>query len=105
MKITDSITITELSRLMNKSRPTVYKYISDFEEEKNEELPSPVLVLFQEIANGNFGKKDIYSYCDSKFSSKTDLNDVLNLIRDNAAKIDLTKLKENIKKEIELYDR
>ena len=34
MKVTDLITITELSRIMNKSRPTIYKYISDFEEER-----------------------------------------------------------------------
>ena len=31
MKITDRITITELSRMLGKSRPTVYKYIADFE--------------------------------------------------------------------------
>ena len=32
MKITDMISITELSRLLKKTRPTVYKYVSDFEK-------------------------------------------------------------------------
>ena len=31
MQITDIVTITELSKLLGKSRPTVYKYVSDYE--------------------------------------------------------------------------
>ena len=34
--INDLITVTELSRLTGKTRPTVYKYIKDFERERYE---------------------------------------------------------------------
>lgn len=100
MKVTDLITITELSRIMNKSRPTIYKYISDFEEERYNEIPAVVLELFKSITSNTFSKKDIYSYCDSNFTGFDELNEIFTLIKENRTRINLKKLKEYIEKEI-----
>lgn len=100
MKVTDLITITELSRIINKSRPTIYKYISDFELEKFDEIPTVVLNLFQSIISGEFSKKDIYSYCDMHFMENDDLNEIILLIKENKARLNLKRLKDFIVKEI-----
>ena len=60
MKITDMISISELARLLNKSRPTVYKYVSDYENGNFAGLPLSVKRLFNEIKNGNIPKREIY---------------------------------------------
>ena len=100
MKVTDLITITELSRIMNKSRPTIYKYISDFEEERFDEIPIVVLDLFKAITNNSFTKKDIYSYCDNNFVGNDELNEIFTLIKENRQRLNLKRLKEYIEKEI-----
>lgn len=100
MKVTDIVTITELSRITSKSRPTIYKYISDFEEGKYEDIPSVVVKLFEEIISGNFSKKDIYTYCDTYFMENDELNEIFSLIKENKTKLDLKKLKEFILEEV-----
>lgn len=100
MKITDIVTITELSRITNKSRPTLYKYISDFEAGNLSEIPGAIVKLFEGISTGEFSKKDIYSYCDSYFMENDDLAEIFNLIKENKNKINLVALKEFILKEI-----
>lgn len=100
MKVTDLVTITELSRITNKSRPTLYKYISDFEEEKYDEIPLVILNLFKGIVSGNFSKKDIYNYCDTYFIENDELNEIFSLIKEYRAKLNLSKLKEFIMKEV-----
>lgn len=115
MKITDMISITELSRLLKKTRPTVYKYISDFEKGNYSALPRSVRKLFTEIANGSTAKKDIYEYCDHWYSDdftatefrtldeqskKTTVKDIINLIKNNEKKLNLSKIKEFIEEEL-----
>lgn len=100
MKITDIVTITELSRITNKSRPTIYKYISDFENEKYDDIPLVVLNLFNGIQKKEFSKKDIYAYCDTYFMEQDELNEIFTLIKEYRSKINLEKLKAFILKEI-----
>ena len=100
MKVTDLITITELSRITNKSRPTIYKYISDFESEKYDEIPNVVLKLFNSIKNGDFSKKDIYGYCETYFMGDDELSEIFALIKEYRAKLNLGKLKDFILKEV-----
>ena len=116
MKITDVVSITELSRLLNKSRPTVYKYVSDFEAGKHSEVPLSVRKLFHEIQGGNAPKKEIYEYCDRWFMSGSmqdvkkpkdkpiTIQEIVKLIKLNQKKLDLKKLKEYLVKEIEKND-
>ena len=100
MKVTDLVTITELSRITNKSRPTIYKYISDFESEKFDDIPLVVLNLFNSIQKGEFSKKDIYSYCDTYFMEADELNEIFTLIKEYRSKLNLARLKEFILNEV-----
>lgn len=100
MKITDLVTITELSRITNKSRPTLYKYISDYEAGNYNDIPATVLKLFDSIVKGEFSKKDIYSYCDTYFMENDELQEIFSLIKEYRSKINLERLKEFILKEI-----
>lgn len=112
MKITDMISITELSRLLKKTRPTVYKYLADFEKGNFSALPHSVKKLFSSIQSGKTPKKEIYEYCDywyqddftaTEFKTKeesTTLKEVINLLKTNERKLNLLKIKEFILEEL-----
>lgn len=102
MKITDIMSITELSRLTNKSRPTIYKYLWDYENGKTEEIPFSVLELFNEMENG-MAKKDVYDYCARNFVPITyneQCKKVIEMILNNSEKINFDKLEKFLTKEI-----
>ena len=113
MQITDIISITELSRLLGKSRPTVYKYVSDFECGNERALPPSVRKLFREIAAENMPRREIYAYCDHWFSDeplsvtakpampRVTLKEIVSLLKKHETALDLTRIKEFIEKEIE----
>ena len=100
MKVTDIISITELSRIMNKSRPTIYKYISDYEKGSLDELPLVVKELFDSIVKKDFSKKDIYVYCDTYFGGSDELSEIIQFIKENKAKLDLERLMHFLRKEV-----
>lgn len=112
MQITDFITITELSKLLGKSRPTVYKYVSDYEAGRYSALPHSVKSLFDKIVSGETSKRSVFEYCDhwflgNIFSKKhteqksVSVGEIVKLVKDNADKLDLLKLKKYIEEEIE----
>lgn len=109
MKITEMISITELSRLIGKSRPTVYKYISDYEKNERDQVPATMLKLFERIDKENITKAEVYTYCEKYFYNETETpstyDDVIKLIRDNRDKLDLASLKRQLKKEIAEYGK
>ena len=107
MIITDLISITELSRLTNKSRPTLYKYVNDFSLRKFDEIPYSFIVLFKMIEEHNTSKRDIIEYCEKNYSCSShkydqELSEIIELLNANREKIDLSKIKtfieENLKK-------
>ena len=110
MKITDIVSVTELSKILNKSRPTVYKYVSDFERGEHSAIPHSVKRLFLQIQSGNIPKREIYAYGDYWFASGekketkkqagTSLKDIFKLLKDNEKKLDLTKVKAYIEEAI-----
>lgn len=113
MKITDLISITELAKLLNKSRPTVYKYIYDYENGNSELLPAPVLKLFTQITSGEIPKRDVYDYCEKWFANggvevkkpvqkeqSIGVKEVIRLIKANQDKINFAKLKSVIEEDI-----
>ncbi len=100
--ITDTVTITELSRLTNKSRPTIYKWLTLYENEKRDEMPQAITQLFDMIAASG-SKKEIYQFCEDQFIGLNDdegLEEILRLLRSNRYKIDLEKIKNYILEEI-----
>ena len=100
--ITDTVTITELSRLTNKSRPTIYKWLMLYESEKKEELPQVIARLFDMIAESG-SKKDIYQFCEEQFVVKNDdegLEEILSMLRTYRSKLDLEKVKNFLLEEL-----
>lgn len=102
MDIQNVLTITELSRLLNRSRPSIYKYISDHDKGNKENIPQEISILFDKIKNGEFHKKDIYAYCYDLLYVKQeeDIKEIIDLLKENKEKINLNKIKELITKEI-----
>lgn len=114
MQITDIISITELSQLLKKSRPTVYKYISDFQNKNYATIPRAINDLFIKIQKDQLSKREIFEYCEYWFSSgnlekikekkkikkEVTLNSIFKLLKANETKINLNDLKRHIEKEI-----
>lgn len=99
--VTDKITVTELSRLTHKSRPSIYKYVESFEAGNYDEIPYSIIELFKMIESGA-NKNTIIDYCNKKFGSLTDnsIQDIVNLLNDNKDKIDMDKIKKMIEEVI-----
>lgn len=101
MNITDYMTITELSRLTNKSRPSMYKYVLSYENDHLDEIPYSIIMLFRLILE-NKPKQEIVNYCIKTFGNDTDNNivEIINLLKENKEKLDLSKIKKIIEEEI-----
>jgi len=100
----NDLSITELSRLLKRSRPTVYKYITDYKGKKFDNVPNSVKVLFDRIEGGcTLG--EVYAYCRDNFSEKEiksdELKQIIDIIIANAEMINLENLKKYIMGEIE----
>ena len=100
MKITDVVSITELSRIMNKSRPTIYKYIEDYENEVFTDIPLLVKELFDSITIKGFTKKDIYNYCDMHFMENDELTAIIRFLKENKNKINLNRVMNFLRNEV-----
>lgn len=71
-KITDVITISELSRMLDLTRPTLYKYITTFEKGDYSKLSFNLVELFNFIVDEAATKRDIYDYIDKKYVVEND---------------------------------
>jgi hypothetical protein len=114
MRVTDVVSITELSKLLGKSRPTVYKYIFDYENGQQDTVPVPIIRLFDQITTASLTKREVYDYCYKWFSAggmnmqgkavkeeKVDVKEIIKLIKANQHKINLQRLEKIIREEIE----
>ena len=102
MKITDSLSITELSRLTGKTRPTLYKYVSDYERENYDNIPYSFKLLFDMIVVDKKDIAEIKSYCSKKFVDKHEdkASELVDLIMKNKNKLDLDKLIKRVKEDL-----
>ena len=102
MKIQELFSITELSRLLNKSRPSTYKYISDYEKDDYDNIPKIIKELFDNVESGKFNKSNVYDYCYQFMlqNNQQDLKAIYELLNENKNKLDLIKIKEYILKEL-----
>lgn len=58
------ITISELSRIINVSRPTLYKYCEEYEKNKFANIPVKIRNLFDYIySDYSFNRHDILEFC------------------------------------------
>ena len=103
MKIELTFSITELSNLTGKTRPTLYKYIKAYESDNFDDLPYSFIQLFNLMNKPNVKRKEIVDYCQSNFQSVDSdmtINEIVSLIKDNRDKLDLDNLKKIIEEEL-----
>ena len=95
--------ITELSNLTGKTRPSIYKYLKAYEDCKYDDLPYSFIQLFSLMEKENVSRKEIIEYCEKNFKSVDEdikVNEIVSLIKNNKDKIDLDNLKKVIEEEI-----
>lgn len=95
--------ITELSNLTGKSRPSLYKYMNAFEMNDYDQIPYSFVKLFELMIKPNVNKNEIINYCELTFngvSNDDKINEIFNLIKNNKDKLNLEKLKIFIEGEI-----
>ena len=112
VNLTDYLSVTELSRLTGKTRPTIYKYITSYEKKKYDDIPYSFLMLLRMADDPSSGRADILTFCAKNFgndakdvSSNGMLHEVIRLISDNHERIDLKRLKKNIEAEIKKNEK
>ena len=95
--------ITELSNLTGKTRPSIYKYLKAYQDLQYDDLPYSFIQLFSLMEKENASRKEIIEYCEKNFKSVDEdlkVNEIVNLIKNNKSKLDLDNLKKVIEEEI-----
>ena len=108
MKLNDFVSITELSRLTGRTRPTLYKYIKDYSEGNYDEIPYSFLMLIRLGEEEETTRRDILEYCEKHYSQgekdkgerEPGLEKIIELITQNKDKLDFDRLTEIIEKEL-----
>ena len=104
MKLTDFMCITELARRTGRTRPTLYKYVKDYEEERFDDIPYSFLKLMQLAEEPDTSRRDLIEYCEKHYSKgderTPELRELIELITANADKLDLPRIKKIIETEI-----
>lgn len=81
MPINGKITISELARLINISRPTLYKYVEEYDRKEFSNIPDEVIKLLDFITSDSVvSKSEIIGYCIEKYK-KTSEYSVLDKIK------------------------
>jgi hypothetical protein len=100
MLITDLISITELSRLTKKSRPTIYKYINEYNKGNYDEIPYSMTNLFKMAETST--KAEIIAYCNATYGTTyadncdEEVQELINLIISRQKELDVSKIKDFI---------
>ena len=98
-----TFSITELSNLTGKTRPSIYKYLKAYEDCKYDDLPYSFIQLFNLMEKEGASRKEIIEYCEKNFKTVDEdikVNEIINLIKNNKDKINLDNLKKNLEEEI-----
>ena len=98
-----SFSITELSNLTGKTRPSIYKYLKAYQDCKYDDLPYSFIQLFNLMEKENVTRKEIIEYCENNFKTidqDIKVYEIVNLIKSNKDKIDLDNLKKIVEEEI-----
>ena len=96
-----TLSITELSTLTHKSRPSIYKYVKCFEEGSFNEIPYAFIGLFEKMEAGE-SKANLLRYIEEHFSSPHSESylEVMKLLSEHEESIDWDKMKKLIEEEI-----
>ena len=113
MALTDFMGITEIARCTGKTRPTVYKYLSSYEDGSVDDIPYTFLMLLQLADRASTCKGDILAYCAKHYGSTSQadtdepapVKEITELLRKHHDKLDLATLKQKICEEIDAHDK
>lgn len=100
--LSKKINITEISRLTNKTRPSIYKYVNEYTSGLYKDIPHSFVLLFDKISSDE-DMDEIIKFCDLNFkviSSNDKVNDIILTLKNNYKKLDLEKIHEFIKENI-----
>ena len=103
-----TFSITELSNLTGKTRPTIYKYLKAYSDCKYDDLPYSFIQLFSLMEKEKVSRKEIVEYCEKNFKAVDEdvkVNEIVNLIKNNKGKIDLDNLKKKLEEEISKWTK
>lgn len=95
--------ITELSNLTGKTRPTLYKYMKAYIDGSFDDLPYSFIQLFNLMDKKDVNRKEIIEYCNSNFKGVDEdmkIQEIISLIKNNKEKLDLENIKKIIEEEI-----
>lgn len=98
-----NFSITELSLLTKKSRPTLYKYIDAYDYGVYDDIPYRFIALFELMNREGVSRKEIIAYCEANFQKVEEdprLGEIIALLRQNKDKIDFDNLKVYLNKEL-----
>ena len=98
-----TFSITELSNLTGKTRPSIYKYLKAYEDCRYDDLPFSFIQLFNLMSKNGVSRNEIIEYCESNFKKVDEdikITEIVNLIKNNKDKINLDNLKKMIEEEI-----
>lgn len=96
-------TITELSNLTGKTRPTLYKYINAYDSGDLDSVPYSFIQLFNLMERPNIRRIDVVNYCNANFinvDKDEEVNNFVKFIKENKEKIDFIKIRKIIEEEI-----
>lgn len=95
-------TITELSNITLKTRPTLYRYIANYDNGDYRDIPYLFVELFKLIDGDNTKKQDVIRYCEENFIDQDGTEgykEFMQFIKVNKEKIDFKKLLDDITNE------
>lgn len=93
------VTITELSALTNKTRPTLYKYMTLYNSGNLNEIPYSLIKLFELINKPTVSKKEVIDYCQDNFiniDSDQEFNNFVSYLKGKKNQLDYEKIKNFI---------
>ena len=98
-----NFSITELSSLTKKSRPTLYKYIDAYDYGVYDDIPYSFITLFELMNREGVSRKEIIAYCEANFQKVEEdpqINEIVSLLKQNKDRINFSNLKDYLNKEL-----
>ena len=95
--------ITELSILTGKTRPTLYKYINAYDSGDLDSIPYSFIQLFNLMEKPNVKRNEIVTFCKNNFievDKDEAFNNFVKFLKENKDKVDLNKIRNIIEEDI-----
>lgn len=100
--ITNYYSVTELSNLTHKTRPTIYKYILCYESGQLNDVPYNFIKLFDIILKSKGNKKEVNKFCEAVFLNDKNekINTIVKIMKENENNLDFDKIIDYLQGEL-----